>query len=127
MIFRLPPLFSTETVPMRLVLTVLFLLFAFSATALAHESHKGFKYESYCCNGDAETGDCQMIPTRSVRVTSDGYEVSLAPGDHPMVTRRHVFNWSQSQARRSEDGEYHLCLFPDEDTPRCFYAPDMGY
>ncbi|RRN68748.1 hypothetical protein EIQ31_19690 [Agrobacterium deltaense] len=113
--------------PMRLVLTVLFLLFAFSATSLAHESHKGFKYESYCCNGDAETGDCQMIPTRSVRVTSDGYEVSLAPGDHRMVTRRHVFNWSQSQARRSEDGEYHLCLFPDEDTPRCFYAPDMGY
>lgn len=83
MIFRLPPLFSTETVPMRLVLTVLFLLFAFSATALAHESHKGFKYESYCCNGDAETGDCQMIPTRSVRVTSDGYEVSLAPGRSP--------------------------------------------
>ena len=38
MTFRLPPLFSTETVPMRLVLTVLFLLFAFSATALAHES-----------------------------------------------------------------------------------------
>lgn len=64
---------------MRLVLTVLFLLLAFTATALAHESHKGFKYESYCCNGDAQTGDCQMIPTRSVRVTPDGYEVSLAP------------------------------------------------
>ncbi len=113
--------------PMRLVLTVLFLSLAFSATALAHESHKGFKYESYCCNGDAETGDCQMIPTRSVRVTSDGYEVSLAPGDHRMVTRRQIFNWSQREARRSEDGEYHLCLFPDEDTPRCFYAPDMGF
>ncbi|KAA3505309.1 hypothetical protein EXN24_01295 [Rhizobium rhizogenes] len=113
--------------PMRLVLTVLFLLMAFNATALAHESHKGFKYESYCCNGDAETGDCQMIPTRSVRVTQDGYEVSLAPGDHRLVTRRHVFSWSQREARRSEDGEYHLCLFPDEDTPRCFYAPDMGY
>ncbi len=76
---------------MRLVLTVLFLLMALTATALAHESHKGFKYESYCCNGDAETGDCQMIPTRSVRVTQDGYEVSLAPGDHRLVTRRHVF------------------------------------
>lgn len=127
MTFRLPPLFSTEIMPMRVVLTVFFLFFAISATALAHESHKGFKYESYCCNGNAETGDCQMIPTRSVRVTSDGYEVSLAPGDHRLVTRRHVFSWSQSEARRSEDGEYHLCLFPDEDTPRCFYAPDMGF
>lgn len=41
---------------MRVILTVTFLLLAFSATAFAHESHKGFKYESYCCNGDAEGG-----------------------------------------------------------------------
>lgn len=101
--------------------------FALVPSVSAHESHKGFKYESYCCNGNSETGDCQMIPTKSVRVVQGGYEVSLAPGDHRLVTRRHVFNWSQNQTRRSEDGEYHLCLYPDENTPRCFYAPDMGF
>ena len=102
---------------MRLVLTVLFLLLALSATALAHESHKGFKYESYCCNGDAETGDCQMIPTRSVRVTPDGYEVSLAPGDHRMVTRRHVFSWSQREARRSTVGRRNFGYLQSQGPP----------
>jgi hypothetical protein len=103
------------------------LVFALVPSVSAHESHKGFKYESYCCNGNAETGDCQMIPMKSVRIVQGGYEVSVVPGDHRLVTRRHVFNWSQNQTRRSEDGEYHLCLYPDENTPRCFYAPDMGF
>jgi hypothetical protein len=125
MFFGRPPLSSTEKKPMRIILTVM--MIAFASSVAAHESHKGFKYESYCCNGNAETGDCQMIPEKSVRITPNGYEVSLAPGDHRLVTRKHQFNWSQGDARRSEDGEYHLCLYPNEDTPRCFYAPDMGF
>jgi hypothetical protein len=32
-----------------------------------------------------------------------------------------------TKAMQSGDGDYHLCLFPNEDTPRCFYAPEMGY
>lgn len=97
----------------------------------AHEAHsvKGgtWKYDGYCCNGDSRSGDCQMISTRNVRITSQGYEISLGPGDHRLITRPHHFTMPQSEARRSKDEEYHLCLYPTEDTLRCFYAPDMGF
>lgn len=110
---------------MRFILIVIFTTVVSGAGA--HEAHSGFKYARYCCNGDSQTGDCQTIPMRAVTIAPGGYIISLGPGDHRLVTRNHVFNWSQDQTRRSEDGEYHLCLFPNEDTPRCFYAPDMGY
>lgn len=110
---------------MRGVLTGAMIVYA--SCVEAHDAETGWQYEPYCCNGNAHTGDCQMIPTRSVRITSGGYEVSLAPGDHRLVTRKHIFNLPQSNARQSRDGEYHLCLYPNEDTPRCFYAPDMGF
>jgi len=95
--------------------------------ATAHEAISGFKYDGFCCNGDNHTGDCQMISTRNVRVVQGGYEIILGPGDHRLITRRHDFVVAQSEARRSEDSEYHLCLYPNEDTLRCFYAPDMSY
>jgi hypothetical protein len=100
-------------------------------SARAHEAHSPtgikWKYDGYCCNGDAHSGDCQMISTRNVRVTNQGYEISLGPGDHRMITRPHHFTMPQGEARRSKDEEYHLCLYPTEDTLRCFYAPDMSY
>jgi hypothetical protein len=68
-----------------------------------------------------------MISSSNVQIVDGGYQVTLAPGDHRLATRRHVFLLSQDLTRRSKDGEYHLCLFPDENTPRCFYAPDMGF
>ena len=46
---------------------------------------------------------------------------------HRLVTRYHIFLLPMTRAMRSGDGEYHLCLFPNEDTPRCFYAPQMAY
>lgn len=95
--------------------------------AYAHDTKTGWFYDAFCCNGDHVAGDCQTIPSRSVTVTRNGYEISVGPGDHRLVTRRHDFSLPQSDARRSQDEEYHLCLFPDEDTLRCFYAPDMGY
>lgn len=110
---------------MRSILIVMMIAYAWNAPA--HEAMTGWKYESYCCNGDNHTGDCQMIPAKSVRIISGGYQLSLAPGDHRLVTRNHIFNWKQRDTRRSQDGEYHLCLYPNEDTPRCFYAPDMGF
>lgn len=98
-----------------------------TAQGRAHEAVSGFKYDSYCCNGNNHTGDCQRIPTRNVRITSGGYEIILKPGDHRLVTRTHDFQLPQSEARRSTDSEYHICLYPTEDTLRCFYAPDMGF
>ncbi len=110
---------------MRTVLTVS--MIAYSASVFAHDAQTGWKYEAFCCNGNNHTGDCQMIPEKSVRITQQGYQITLAPGDHRLVTRSHVFKLSGGMSRRSQDGEYHLCLYPNEDTLRCFYAPDMGF
>jgi hypothetical protein len=110
---------------MRFLLTVL--LVAYACSAQAHDAQSGFHYEAFCCNGDNHTGDCQMIPAKNVKITTGGYDVSLAPGDHRLVTRLHLYHLPQRDARRSQDGAYHLCLYPDENTPRCFYAPDLGF
>lgn len=98
-----------------------FILYATNADA--HESRGGMKYDTYCCNST----DCQEIKHSNVTTSSQGYVVTLRPGDHTMVTREHVFTIPYDQARQSTDGEYHICLFPKEDNLRCFYAPPMGF
>lgn len=95
--------------------------------AASHQAPAGWLYDQFCCNGDSHSGDCQMISTKNVKITENGYEITLAPGDHRLVTRRHHFTLPQAKARRSRDAEYHLCLYPTEDTLRCFYAPPMAF
>lgn len=95
--------------------------------ANAHQAAGGWTYDPFCCNGNDHTGDCQMIPTKNVKIVKDGYEIIIGPGDHRMITHSHDFRLQQSEARRSQDSDYHLCLYPNEDTLRCFYAPDMSY
>ena len=104
-----------------------FVLFLFATSAMAHDAPSGWTYDPYCCNGDSQTGDCEMIPSRTVTVIPGGYRITLYPGDHRYVTHAHIFTLPQRKTMRSPDGAYHLCLFPDENTPRCFYAPDMAY
>ncbi|WP_088937477.1 hypothetical protein [Rhizobium sp. N122] len=93
----------------------------------AHQAPSGFTYDPFCCNGDGENGDCQRISSKTVRPNNEGYEVTLLPGDHRLATRRHVFSIPQGEVKESPDGAYHLCLFPNEDTVRCFYAPPIGF
>ena len=112
---------------MRVTFLSFFTILALAGAAFAHDAASGWQYEQYCCNGDSHGGDCQMIPATAVRIIDGGYQVTLAPGDHRLATRRHIFRVPQDAARHSQDGEYHLCLYPTEDTPRCFYAPDMGF
>lgn len=112
---------------MRLTFLLPFLPLLLAGPALAHDAASGWQYEAFCCNGNSHNGDCQMIPATSVRIVTGGYRVTLAPGDHRLATRSHIFLMPQDMTRRSQDGEYHLCLYPTEDTPRCFYAPDMGF
>ena len=112
---------------MRAILLFPFAVMGFCASAMAHDAASDWQYEQYCCNGNDHTGDCQRIPSTTVRIVRGGFLVTLAPGDHRLATRRHIFHLSQETVRRSQDGEYHLCLYPTEDTPRCFYAPDMGF
>src|SRR5687767_14367774 len=103
---------STETKLMRGILTGVMIAFVSSlqvGAAAAHEAHSPtgvtWKYDGFCCNGDNLSGDCQMISTKNVRVTEGGYEISLGPGDHRLITRPHHFSLKQSQARRSQDEE----------------------
>jgi hypothetical protein len=112
---------------MRLMFLSPFAALAFTCPATAHDAASGWTYDQFCCNGNNHNGDCQMIPATAVRIVQGGYQVTLRPGDHRLATRRHIFRLPQDAARRSKDGEYHLCLYPTEDTPRCFYAPDMGF
>ncbi|CAN7338381.1 hypothetical protein [Rhizobium sp. LjRoot258] len=110
---------------MRMILVGMVMLFA--AAADAHNAPSGFAYTRYCCNGDGTSGDCQRIPSKTVRPRAGGYEVTLLPGDHRLATRKHVFLIPQSQALESPDGAYHLCLFPSENRVRCFLAPPMSF
>ena len=112
---------------MRFALVLLPLGVALCPPALAHDAASGWQYEAFCCNGNSHNGDCQLIPSEKVRIIAGGYRITLAPADHRLATRNHTFHFAQDAARRSEDGEYHLCLYPDENTPRCFYAPDLGF
>lgn len=94
--------------------------------AYAHESVAGMPYNTWCCNGNGQSGDCQEIPDSAVRTIPGGYQITLGEGDHRLVTRSHIFTKKQSETRWSTDGRYHACLYPTEDELRCFYAPPPG-
>ena len=98
-----------------------------AAAVQAHHAPSGFRYDAFCCNGDSETGDCQPIASDTVGPAGNGYRIALEPGDHRLATRRHQFYVPQSKVLQSPDGRFHLCLFPNEDTVRCFYAPPMNF
>lgn len=89
----------------------------------AHKAPSGFDYPASCCNGDKLVGDCQMISANVVSETPEGYAVVLLPGDHRLVTRRQSFRVPYGQQITSPDGNYHICLYPNEAVVFCFFAP----
>ena len=98
----------------------------FSA-ARAHETASGMIFDARCCRGNSVTGDCQPIPASSVKPIAGGLQITLAPGDHPLVTRVHVFQIEQGKVLPSTDGRYYACLWPSEDHLQCLYAPPTGF
>lgn len=113
----------------RSLMAPLLLLIMTTTNALSHESHSGMKYDSFCCNGDRMDGDCQEISDTTVKITSQGYVVTLKPGEHRMIRDTKTRTWTvpYDRARKSTDQKFHACLFPTSDTLRCFYAPPMGF
>lgn len=89
----------------------------------AHKAPSGFDYPASCCSGDKSIGDCQMISANVVRETPEGYAVVLLPGDHRRVTRSQSFRIPYGQQITSPDGNYHICLYPNEAVVFCFFAP----
>jgi hypothetical protein len=106
---------------MKFLLAAIFILSA--SFAFAHTAPSGMKYDAYCCKGTEMHGDCAPIPFSDVQTTSKGWVITLHPGDHPMVTKVHVFTKEYGSERHSTDGQYHICLFPNENNVQCFYAP----
>lgn len=100
-------------------------LLAGPAMAHAHSFYTGKKNPVSgfgCCNNV----DCQPIPQSSVKPTDDGWQITLNPGDHPRVTKPHVFIVPHNEVLFSPDGEPHACLYPTEDTIRCVFVPSGG-
>lgn len=95
--------------------------------ARGHEAPSGWSYDPWCCSGNQVAGDCQEIPTTSVKPIPGGYQITLDVGDHRLVSRLHVFQIPQAETRDSPDGRFHACLHPTEDNLRCFYAPPVGF
>lgn len=106
------------------VLMMAFIMVAASAWLSEAEAHDF--YDAVCCNGNSMSGDCQEVPASTVRPIMGGYQITLNPGNHRLVTRIHVFQIEQSKVRPSPDGQYHVCLYPTEDHLQCFYAPPPG-
>lgn len=110
------------TIAFVLFLAFLMALVVWAATpARAHDW-----YPAVCCNGNAQHGDCQPIGTKTVRAVAGGWQITLVPGDHWMVTKPHNFFVSSARAKQSPDGDFHICLYPSEDNVQCFFAPPMG-
>ena len=70
-----------------------------------------WKYPWACCSGN----DCAKIEGSAVKQTPDGYEVTLNPGDHPMITEAtgtkvYVIPYNDERVKVSPDGDYHICI-----------------
>lgn len=94
-------------------------------TAQAHQALSGWTYPKECCS-DAQ--DCQTIPAGDVSQDSDGYIVTLRPGEHRHAPRGGRFYMLDSQVKPSGDRDYHVCIHVYTNGPGaiCLYIPHQG-
>lgn len=114
--------------PMR---SLIFVLIAAPASGLlsisdAHQARTHWTYPPACCNGSDVGGDCESIPSRTVRKDRYGFTVILHPGDHHLVTTEHRFLIPYGSELPSGDSEFHICLYPNQYHVNCFFAPPEG-
>lgn len=96
--------------------------------ARAHD-HNGMVFDSWCCNGDDENGDCHEIPSSAVSIDySTGIvHVKLKSGDHPLVDIPRAYSKKLSDTRRSTNGLHYACLHPHPAILRCLYLPPEAF
>lgn len=101
------------------LLSALFIL-AMGGQVAAHDW-----YDPTCCSDK----DCAPIPSSAVKITKNGYEVTLMLGQHPMVRTRlfQVIPFADEDVMPSQDEHYHACVMPGSPSagmPRiiCFYV-----
>ena len=61
------------------------------------------------------------------RPAVEGYLVTIPNGTHVTAHTdiRHLFHYDE--VRFSGDGEYHACILPSSQEPRCLYVPRLGF
>lgn len=101
------------------------LALALMAGAPETRAHEWF--DPWCCNGR----DCQPIPDSAVKITPQGYVITLNPGDHPALAKEtapRTYTVPYASARVSLDPEqrFYACIYPDPSSMRCFYAKPNG-
>ena len=108
---------------MRHALTIAALV-AMCGPALGHGWYSGTTSREglNCCN----TVDCQPIAPHTVEEVRGGFQVTLKPGEHLMVSRPVSHFVPYRDMQHSPDGKWHVCLFPNQDTVRCFFGPVGG-
>jgi len=84
-------------------------------------------FDPWCCNGR----DCQPIPDGAVKVTPQGYVVTLRPSDHPALAREteprtYLVTFDKARVSLDPEQRFFACIYPDPSTLRCFYARPLG-
>lgn len=120
MVDHLKDIIMRNTIRVLLMAVGLFLL---PTLVAAHESHGGMEYEYFCC----ARNDCQEIPDKSVKITPDGYLITLTTHDHKLVqeTTTWLVPYTDDRVRpkKSTDHKYHVCLYPTPKDLKCLYVP----
>lgn len=118
-VFRVP-LAILIFVALYIAATVFFL----SRPAAAHTAPSGWSYDLACCSDQ----DCAPISSDLVRITDEGFVVTVAPGDHPLVTvpTTYVFPHGDPRIRFSGDEDYHLCIGAYSKRGLCLYITGTG-
>lgn len=94
--------------------------------ARAHDAPTGWSYSVACCSGY----DCAELPAGTVKEGSNGYQITLMPGQHPMVTGdifRATVPYGSSKIKDAPDGLYHACILKSSQSIICLYVGSRGF
>lgn len=102
--------------------------------AWPHDAPTGWTYDYNCCS----TKDCHQLPLGTVRLSNNGYQVSLTPEQHHQLIRSTTFTigYADAKIRPSKDEFYHACITTQTQLQDgklsgglliCLYVPPMGF
>ncbi len=105
------------------VTAVLVLSAAISTAPAAHQAPAGWEYDRECCDSQ----DCAQVADANVREVAGGYQVVIAPGQHPFVSVpvNAFIEHGSSRIRVSGDEHKHACV-SRSGYVYCIYVPPGG-
>lgn len=98
-------------------------LLLLAAPAAAHQAPAGWEYDRECC----DMQDCAQVADATIREVAGGYEVVIAPGQHPFVSVpvRAFVPHGSPKIRVSGDEHKHACV-ARHGYVYCIYVPPGG-